>query len=100
MPNRISGKTTLENGKRIFDSTKPLAQPSSAERRLAGIARERLLRKPEESLGQTRPKLSSERLVGSSQILVTDTSTGSLKEVTTRTYTGRRKKHARAHSTT
>src|SRR5690242_13768989 len=96
IPKRISGKTTLENGKRNFDSTNPLAQPSSAEIRLAGMDSARELRKPEESLGSTALKLSKDRLVGSSQMRVTLTSAGFLNDVTMSTYTGMRKNAASA----
>src|SRR5690349_5573333 len=99
MPKRISGNTMFACGNRIFDSTKPLAQPSSDEIRLAGIDRARLLRKPEDSFGQTALKLLSDRLLGSSQMRVALTSLGFLNDVTIRTYTGMRKNAAKAHST-
>src|SRR6185437_12401352 len=81
MPKRISGNTTFACGKRIFDSTKPLAQPKSDEIRLAGIESARLLRKPDDSLGQTALKLLSDTLVGSSQMRVALTSLGFLNDV-------------------
>src|SRR6266540_1409541 len=99
MPKRMSGNTTFAYGNRIFDSTNPLAQPSSDEIRLAGIDSARLLRKPDDNFGQTRPKLSREKLVGSSQMRVTLTSPGFLNEVTSSTYTGIRKNPASNSST-
>jgi hypothetical protein len=97
MPNRISGKTTLAYRKRTLASTKPLAQPSSDEIRLAGMDRLRLLRKLAESFGHTSVKFASEKLLGSEKMLVTETSAGSLKAVTSSTYTGMRKKATSSH---
>src|SRR6266508_4387512 len=98
IPNRIRGKTKSAPGKRHLARTKPLAAPSIAEIRLAGIASTKLLRKPSSMSGHTLTNVSTERLVGSSHICTRLALAGSLNPVTTSTYTGSRKKHAKKNS--
>jgi hypothetical protein len=81
MPNRMSGKMMFAPGSRVRASTKPLAEPSSAEMIAAGMVTTRLLPKPDCSLGHTASKLSSENELGSCHMPLTVASAGFLNAV-------------------